>query len=138
MPRKRGPGGPWVTVRAHYGALPSLAGRDRRRAGESLPGWRVFKLAPAPGRTVPRTKKPPLAGRREAFPWPLFSGDPGDKLRLYYQGAPFGVPPPLTFRGEKKTKPNSRDWRENAEPCAIDGLPAALNHEPIAEQHRIS
>ena len=23
------PGGPWVTVRAHYGALPSMAGRDR-------------------------------------------------------------------------------------------------------------
>jgi hypothetical protein len=22
MPRKRGPGGPWVTARAHYGALP--------------------------------------------------------------------------------------------------------------------
>src|SRR4051794_31808341 len=104
MPRKHGLGGPWVTVRAHYGALPSLAGRDRRRVGESLPGWRVFKLAPAPGRTVPRTKKPPLAGRREAFPWPLFSGDPGDKPRLYYQGAPFGVPPPLTFRGEKKEK----------------------------------
>ena len=41
MPRKRGPGGPWVTVRAHYGALPSMAGRDRRRVGESLPGWRA-------------------------------------------------------------------------------------------------
>src|SRR3981081_1262026 len=41
MPRKRGPGGPWVTVRAQYGALPSVAGRDRRRVGESLPGWRA-------------------------------------------------------------------------------------------------
>jgi hypothetical protein len=29
VPRKHGPGGPWVTVRAHYGALPSMAGRDR-------------------------------------------------------------------------------------------------------------
>src|SRR4051812_32270277 len=62
------------------------------------------KLAPAPGRTVPGTKKPPLAGRREAFPWPLFPGDPGDKPRLYYQGAPFGVPPPLTFGGGTKAK----------------------------------
>ena len=42
------PGGPWVTVRAHYGALPSVAGRGRRRVGESLPGWRVFGLAPVP------------------------------------------------------------------------------------------
>src|SRR3954470_18941629 len=41
VPRKHGPGGPWVTVRAHYGALPSMAGRDRRRVGESLPGWRA-------------------------------------------------------------------------------------------------
>jgi len=32
--------------------------------------------------------------RREAFPWPLILGDPGIKLRLCYQGAPFGVPPP--------------------------------------------
>ena len=27
--RTHGIGGPWVTVRAHYGALPSMAGRDR-------------------------------------------------------------------------------------------------------------
>src|SRR3954449_13502901 len=41
MPRKHGLGGPWVTVRPHYGGLPSVAGRDRRKAGESLRGWRA-------------------------------------------------------------------------------------------------
>ena len=29
-------GRPWVTVRPHYGGLPSMAGRDRRRAGNRL------------------------------------------------------------------------------------------------------
>jgi hypothetical protein len=38
--------------------------------------------------------------RRKAFPWPLILGDPGIKLRLYYQGAPFGVPPPSYFPRE--------------------------------------
>src|SRR4051794_4037302 len=56
MPRKRGPGGPRVTVRAHYGALPSLAGRDRRRVGESLPGWRACSRL-RPEEPVPGTKK---------------------------------------------------------------------------------
>jgi hypothetical protein len=29
VPRKHGLGRPWGAVRAHYGALPSVAGRDR-------------------------------------------------------------------------------------------------------------
>src|ERR1700709_2047209 len=41
MPRKRGPGGPWVTVRAHYEALP-LSGLDETGEGwGNLPGWRA-------------------------------------------------------------------------------------------------
>jgi hypothetical protein len=42
----------------------------------------------------PRVEEVAAAGRWKAFPWPLFLGNPGNKLRLYYQGAPFGVPPP--------------------------------------------
>jgi hypothetical protein len=34
--RARALGRPWVTVRAHYGALPSMAGRDRGRWGNLL------------------------------------------------------------------------------------------------------
>jgi hypothetical protein len=37
MPRKHSSGTPWVAVRAHYGALPLMAGRARTRGGESCP-----------------------------------------------------------------------------------------------------
>src|SRR3954454_22696995 len=65
VPRKHGPGGPWVTVRAHYGALPSLAGRDRRRVGESLPGWRACsRLRPEERSQGRRSRRWRDAGRR--------------------------------------------------------------------------
>ncbi len=35
LPRKQGLGRPGVIVRAHYGALPSMAGRDKVNGGES-------------------------------------------------------------------------------------------------------
>src|SRR3954454_16729836 len=63
VPRKHGPGGPWVTVRAHYGALPSVAGRDRRRVGESLPGWRACSRLRSE-EPVPGTKALHLPSKR--------------------------------------------------------------------------
>jgi hypothetical protein len=80
VPRKHGPGGPWVTVRAHYGALPSVAGRDRRRVGESLPGWRACSRL-RPEEPVPGSKKSLRRSVRKAL--------------FYYQGASFGAPSPL-------------------------------------------
>jgi hypothetical protein len=59
-------------------------------------------LAPALGSTGPRDEEIAAVERWKAFPWPLFFGNPGNKLRLYYQGAPFGVPPPSFLVGEVK------------------------------------
>ena len=58
------PGGPWVTVRVHYGTLPSMAGRGWSE-GAKAPGI-MAKASPRPGRTVPGSKKSPRrsAGRR--------------------------------------------------------------------------
>src|ERR1043166_8535249 len=49
-------GGPWVTVRAHYGALPSVAGRVPAKGGETCPDGER-KLAPS-------TRKNRSQGRR--------------------------------------------------------------------------
>src|SRR3954469_13017638 len=97
MPRKHGLGGPWVTVRAHYGALPSVAGRERAKGGETCLDQRA-SLAPAAGSTVPGSKKSPRrsAGRRCRVL--LSPGDPGDKPRLV-DYAPFGAPSPLIGEG---------------------------------------
>src|SRR3954452_24543330 len=86
MPRKRGPGGPWVTVRAHYGALPSVAGRDRRRVGESLPGWRACSRLRSEVRSQGRRSRCDGASERRC---------------LYYQGASFGAPSPLKVEGRE-------------------------------------
>src|SRR6185295_11373571 len=64
--RKRRLGGPWVTVRAHYGALPSVAGRDRRRVGESLPGCELARGL-RPEEPVPGSKKSPRWSVRKAL-----------------------------------------------------------------------
>src|SRR5437868_8028680 len=79
MPRKHGLGGPWVTVRAHYGALPSVAGRGWSERAKAL--GIMAKASPRPGRTVPGTKKSPQVERREALPCALFPGDPGTRPR---------------------------------------------------------
>jgi hypothetical protein len=47
----------------------------------------------------PKDEEVAAAGRWKAFPWPLFLGNPGNKLRHCYQGAPFGVPSPLNVEG---------------------------------------
>ena len=54
-----------------------------------------LRFAPALGSYGPGVEEVAAEERRKALPWPLFPGDPGNKLRsLHYQGAPFGVPPP--------------------------------------------
>src|SRR3981081_3743788 len=109
MPRKRGPGGPWVTVRAQYGALPSVAGRDRRRGGESLPGWRACsRLPPAersPGRK--RRRGGALSGVAVCRGFSAIR----EISRGRYQGAPFGVPSPLK-KGRSTKSPTRAAARE--------------------------
>jgi hypothetical protein len=56
VPRKHISGRPRVAVRAHYGALPSMAGRARTRGGESHPAREVKSLRPVAGRTAPGTE----------------------------------------------------------------------------------
>jgi len=60
--RNLAPGRSRVAVRAHYGALPSMAGRGLVKAGESpLGSLSVLGRSdrkPAPGSTAPRTEKP--------------------------------------------------------------------------------
>jgi hypothetical protein len=85
-------GGPWVTVRAHYGALPSVAGRDRRRVGESLPGWRACSRLRPEVRSQGRRSRRDGTSRGVAvcLCFPAIR----ESSRGCYQGAPFGVPPP--------------------------------------------
>src|SRR5438270_10643212 len=80
MPRKRGPGGPWVAVRAHYGALPSMAGREWVKGGETCLDQRAG-LAPAAGSTAPGTKKSPRRDAERRCRVPLILGNPGIKPR---------------------------------------------------------
>src|SRR4051794_26191033 len=87
MPRKRGPGGPWVAVRAHYGALPSMAGREWVKGGE--PAW-ISELV---SRLLPEARP---QGRRSRC-------DGASERRFcFYQGASFGAPSPL--KTGRKTK----------------------------------
>jgi hypothetical protein len=68
-------------------------------------------LAPALGSTVLGTETVG-AERREALPWPLFLGDPGNKLRsLHYKVRLSALR--LPSKGEKKTKAKLARWREN-------------------------
>ena len=87
-------GRPRVAVRAHYGALPSMAGRGQGKAGESLPER-------CPGSTAP---EPEIATveRRKAFPL-LVSDASGTMSRPLSKVAPFGAPPPSFGRRFAKT-----------------------------------
>ena len=61
-----------------------MAGREQVKGGETcLDDGR--KLVPALGSTVLGTEIA-VTERRKALPWPLFPGDPGNKLRsLHYK-----------------------------------------------------
>ena len=91
--RKRRLGGPWVTVRAHYGALPSVAGRGWSERAKAL--GIMAKASPRPGSTVPGTKKSPQVERRTGVAVCVF---PRKHAAACYT-APFGAPLPLT-KGE--------------------------------------
>src|SRR3954453_21057662 len=97
--RKRRPGGPWVIVRAQYGALPSVAGRDRRRVGESLPGWRACsRLRPEERSQGRRSRR---GGTLRGVAVCLCFSAIREISRGCYQGAPFGVPSPLNVEGRE-------------------------------------
>ena len=50
-------GRPWVAVRGHYGSLPSMAGRERAKAGESRPdGPKAARNPRAEGRARPEAQ----------------------------------------------------------------------------------
>jgi hypothetical protein len=91
------PGGPWVTVRAHYGAPPSMAGRVPAKGGETCLDQRACSRR-CLEEPVPRSKKSPRRDAERRCRVPLFPGNPGNKPRPCY-GAPFGVPPPSPYRG---------------------------------------
>jgi hypothetical protein len=78
--RKRRPGGPWVIVRAHYGALPSMAGREWVKGGETCLDQRACL------RLRPEARSQGRRSRR---------GGASERRFLYYQGASFGAPSPL-------------------------------------------
>ena len=84
-------GRPWVTVRAHYGALPSMAGRGRVKGGETcLDGElaRAWLGSRSQGRRNRRDGT--LRGVAVCLCFPAIR----EISRGRYQGAPFGVPPP--------------------------------------------
>ena len=55
-PRKRDPGRPRAAVRFHYGRPPSVAGRERRKGGESRLDQGCDHFPSAAGRTAPGTE----------------------------------------------------------------------------------
>jgi hypothetical protein len=67
VPRKHGPGGPWVTVRAHYGALPSMAGRGRTRGGRK-PARAKAKASAGSRKHGPKDEEVAATERRKALP----------------------------------------------------------------------
>jgi hypothetical protein len=75
VPRKHALGRPRVAVRAHYGALPSMAGRARARGGETCPAregeessaqWPEARLRGQKSPQIARTRGPGGAPRRRA------------------------------------------------------------------------
>jgi hypothetical protein len=108
MPRKHISGRPRVAVRAHYGALPSVAGRARTRGGESCPAREVTSLRPVAGRTAPGTEIAANEPRRRKLVWVerrearwTLSRSPCRAPKRGIVTAPFGAPLP-SFLGSKK------------------------------------
>ena len=56
VPRKHRPGRPRVAVRSYYGGPPSVAGRERRKGGESRLDQGCDHFPSAAGRTAPGTE----------------------------------------------------------------------------------
>jgi hypothetical protein len=92
MLRKRGPGGPWVTARAHYGGS-ALNGWGVQVKGRRKPAWMASLLAP-----VSEARSQGRRNRRDGA---------SERRFCYYQGASFGAPSPLK-KGRSTKSLNSR------------------------------
>ena len=93
------PGRPWVTVRAHYGALPSMAGRGWSERAKAF--GIMAQASPRAGSTAPGTKKSPRRDAERRCRVPLFPGNPGNKPRPLPRCA-FRRPVTPHFGGETK------------------------------------
>jgi hypothetical protein len=69
-----------------------MAGRAQAKGGVTCPDGELARAGVY--KSGARDEEIAAEERWKAFPWPLILGNPGIKLRHYYQGAPFGVPPP--------------------------------------------
>ena len=70
-----------------------------------------LKPVPALGSTVLGTETA-VTERRKALPWPLFPGDPGNKLRSLHDKVRLSAPR-LPSKGEKSLKAKPARWRGN-------------------------
>src|SRR3982075_1672118 len=96
-------GRPWVSVRAHYGALPLMwLDGDRQR--------REIAVSQVPGRTD-RGLKERRGGTSKGVAVCLCFSAIREASRGRYQGAPFGVPPPLK-KGRSTKSPTRAAARE--------------------------
>ena len=107
-PRTREAG---VAVRAHYGALPSMAGRGTGQDGKPHP--------PRPRKHGPRSEIAAVA-RRKALRDPA-SSPTAKRIASRLPFAPFGALPPSWFRGEMLT-PRTLRRRENGSAWPLAGI----------------
>ena len=97
-------GRPWVSVRAHYGALPlTWLDGDRQR--------REIVVRQVPGRTD-RGLKERRGGTLKGVAVRLCFQAILETSRGRYQGAPFGVPSPLKVEGRSTKSPTRAAARE--------------------------
>jgi hypothetical protein len=105
VPRKHRLGGPWVTDRAHYGALPSMAGRVPAKGGETcLDGEETragARKIRSQGRRSRRSGTP--RGVAVCLCLPAIR-----EIRRGVLQCAFRRPAPLMVRGEKNQKLTSR------------------------------
>jgi hypothetical protein len=122
MPRKHSSGRPRVAVRAHYGALPSMAGRARTRGGESCLAREGEEPSVQWPEERPRGQKSPRwsAGRRDA---PIARCVP--RLTARIVTAPFGAPLP-SLRGATPPSPLLGSKRDDGVARAATTGPAEL------------
>ena len=129
--RNPAPGRPRVAVRAHYGALPSMAGRGFGEGGRKPAGGRVPKgpAADRPPEVRPRGQKSPpwsAAGRR---PSPIARrGRAARRIVWALRGAPF----PRHVRGEEgkgRRDPRRKEQGQRSVGCLT------IENERGAERH---
>jgi len=102
VPRKHGPGRPWVTVRPHYGGPPFNGLDGRGRAGRK-PRARACEAQAVrvPEDTVPRCKIAAVGGREATRPAQRARAPQG----VGFETAPRGAPPPHLRGHGRKARP---------------------------------